>query len=83
LVTLRKVRNVSRLGSQKTLSRLPFTGIDLLDSIRLLAEGQSVTDTALDCGYSSVSAFIAAFKVHVWLHAGALVDAVCKKDVGP
>jgi AraC-like DNA-binding protein len=34
----------------------------LLDSIRRLAEGQSVTDTALDCGYSSVSAFIAAFK---------------------
>ncbi len=34
----------------------------LLDSIRLLAEGKSVTDTALDCGYSSVSAFIAAFK---------------------
>jgi AraC-like DNA-binding protein len=34
----------------------------LLDSIRLLAEGKSVTDTALGCGYSSVSAFIAAFK---------------------
>jgi AraC-like DNA-binding protein len=34
----------------------------LLDSIRLLAEGMSVTDAALDCGYASVSAFIAAFK---------------------
>jgi len=34
----------------------------LLDSIRLLAEGKSVTDAALDCGYSSVSAFIGAFK---------------------
>jgi AraC-like DNA-binding protein len=34
----------------------------LLDSIRLLAESVSVTDTALDCGYRSVSAFIAAFK---------------------
>lgn len=34
----------------------------LLDSIRLLAEGKSVTDAALECGYSSVSAFIAAFK---------------------
>ena len=34
----------------------------LLDSIRLLAEGKSVTDAALDSGYSSVSAFIAAFK---------------------
>jgi AraC-like DNA-binding protein len=35
----------------------------LLDSIRMLADGSSVTDTALTCGYSSVSAFIAAFKV--------------------
>jgi len=34
----------------------------LLDSIRLLAQGSSVTGAALDCGYSSVSAFIAAFK---------------------
>jgi AraC-like DNA-binding protein/mannose-6-phosphate isomerase-like protein (cupin superfamily) len=34
----------------------------LIDAIRLLAEGRSVTDTALDSGYSSVSAFIAAFK---------------------
>ena len=34
----------------------------LLDSIRLLADGSSVTDAALECGYSSVSAFIAAFK---------------------
>jgi len=34
----------------------------LLHSIRLLAEGMSVTDTALDCGYASLSAFIAAFK---------------------
>ena len=33
----------------------------LLDSIRLLAEDKSVADRALDCGYSSVSAFIAAF----------------------
>ena len=34
----------------------------LLDSIRSLAEGKSVTDAALDSGYSSVSEFIAAFK---------------------
>jgi methylphosphotriester-DNA--protein-cysteine methyltransferase len=34
----------------------------LLDFIRLLSEGKSVTNTALDCGYSSVSAFIAAIK---------------------
>jgi AraC-like DNA-binding protein len=34
----------------------------LSDAVRLLAEGKSVTDTALDTGYASVSAFIAAFK---------------------
>ena len=37
-------------------------GVRQLDSIRLLAEGKSVTDAALDTGYSSVSAFLAAFK---------------------
>lgn len=36
--------------------------VRMLDSIRLLAEDNSVTETALDAGYSSVSAFIAAFK---------------------
>jgi AraC-like DNA-binding protein len=30
--------------------------------MRLLAEGKSVTDAALDSGYASLSAFIAAFK---------------------
>jgi AraC-like DNA-binding protein/quercetin dioxygenase-like cupin family protein len=34
----------------------------LLESVRLLAERGSVTDAALDSGYSSVSAYIAAFK---------------------
>jgi AraC-like DNA-binding protein/quercetin dioxygenase-like cupin family protein len=34
----------------------------LLESVRVLAEGGSVTDAALECGYSSVSAYIAAFK---------------------
>ncbi|HXB69188.1 MAG TPA: helix-turn-helix transcriptional regulator [Candidatus Acidoferrales bacterium] len=34
----------------------------LLESVRALAEGRSVTNAALDAGYSSVSAFIAAFK---------------------
>jgi len=60
-------------ASRRTLERLfqRETGLSfglwrqkarLLDSIRLLAEGRSVTDTALDAGYSSLSAFIAAFK---------------------
>lgn len=30
----------------------------MLDSVRLLSEGESVTDAALDSGYNSVSAFI-------------------------
>ncbi len=34
----------------------------LLLAIRLLAHDTSVTNTALDCGYTSVSAFITAFK---------------------
>ena len=34
----------------------------MLHSVRLLAEGAPVTDAALDAGYRSVSAFIAAFK---------------------
>ena len=60
-------------AGRRTLERLfrQETGISLglwrqkarlLESIRLLAEGKSVTDAALDSGYSSVSAFIAAFK---------------------
>lgn len=36
--------------------------VRMLESVRLLAEGRSVTDAALDTGYGSVSAFIAAFK---------------------
>ena len=34
----------------------------LLNAVRLLAQDASVTNTALDCGYTSVSAFITAFK---------------------
>jgi AraC-like DNA-binding protein/quercetin dioxygenase-like cupin family protein len=34
----------------------------LLESVRRLAQGGSVTDAALESGYSSVSAYIAAFK---------------------
>jgi len=34
----------------------------LLESIRLLVESRSVTDAAMESGYASVSAYIAAFK---------------------
>jgi AraC-like DNA-binding protein len=57
-------RTLERLFSRQT--GLSFglwrQKVRLLDSIRLLAEGKSVTDTAFDTGYASVSAFIAAFK---------------------
>ncbi|WP_434678215.1 helix-turn-helix transcriptional regulator [Pseudomonas sp. R1-18] len=63
-----------RLGtSEKTLMRLfqRETGLSfrgwrqrarLLSSLSALEEGESVTSTALACGYDSTSAFIAAFR---------------------
>jgi len=57
-------RTLERLFSRQT--GLSFglwrQKVRLLDSIRLLAEGKSVTEAALDTGYASVSAFIAAFR---------------------
>ena len=44
----------------------------LLESVRLLAQGGSVTDAALDSGYSSVSAYIAAFKQTFGCTPGAM-----------
>jgi AraC-like DNA-binding protein len=60
-------------AARRTLERLfqQETGISLglwrqkarlLGSFRILAEGQPVTEAALESGYNSVSAFIAAFK---------------------
>jgi AraC-like DNA-binding protein len=60
-------------ASRRTLERLfqSETGLSfglwrqkarLLESLRLLSEGKSVTDAALDSGYAGVSAYIAAFK---------------------
>jgi AraC-like DNA-binding protein/quercetin dioxygenase-like cupin family protein len=46
----------------------------LLESVRVLVEGGSVTDAALDSGYSSVSAYIAAFKQTFACTPGALVS---------
>ena len=45
----------------------------LLESVRLLAQGGSVTDAALDSGYSSVSAYIAAFKQTFGCTPGAMI----------
>ena len=67
-------RHARRCGAgRRTLERLfrAQTGLSfglwrqkarMLFAVRLLSEGRSVTDTALDSGYKSVSAFIAAFK---------------------
>jgi AraC-like DNA-binding protein len=44
----------------------------LLESVRVLVEGRSVTDAALESGYSSVSAYIAAFKQTFGCTPGAM-----------
>jgi len=46
----------------------------LLESVRVLAERGSVTDAALESGYSSVSAFIAAFKQTFGRTPGSMLD---------
>jgi AraC-like DNA-binding protein/quercetin dioxygenase-like cupin family protein len=46
----------------------------LLESVRLLTERGSVTDAALECGYSSVSAYIAAFKQTFGCTPGAMIE---------
>jgi len=45
----------------------------LLESVRVLVDGGSVTDAALACGYSSVSAYIAAFKQTFGCTPGAML----------
>jgi AraC-like DNA-binding protein len=45
----------------------------LLESVRLLAQGGSVTDAALDSGYASVSAYIAAFRQTFGCTPGAMI----------
>jgi AraC-like DNA-binding protein/quercetin dioxygenase-like cupin family protein len=44
----------------------------LLESVRVLVEGGSVTEAALESGYSSVSAYIAAFKQTFGCTPGAM-----------
>ena len=48
----------------------------LLQSVRVLAERGSVTDAALEAGYSSVSAFIVAFKQTFGYTPGAMTDVL-------
>ena len=46
----------------------------LLESVRVLVEGGSVTDAAMESGYSSVSAYIAAFKQTFGYTPGAVSE---------
>jgi AraC-like DNA-binding protein/quercetin dioxygenase-like cupin family protein len=57
-------RTLERLFSAETGMRFGLwrQKARLLESVRVLAEDGSVTDAALESGYSSVSAYIAAFK---------------------
>jgi AraC-like DNA-binding protein len=46
----------------------------LLESVRVLVDGGSVTDAAMESGYSSVSAYIAAFKQTFGYTPGAVSE---------
>ncbi len=80
--------------SEKTLARLFIrqTGQTFgrwLQSMRLqhamteIEDGQSVTTVALNCGYNSVSAFIAAFKKHFGATPGMLGRRRQGQEGGP
>jgi len=67
-------RTLERLFSGETGMRFGLwrQKARLLESIRVLVEGGSVTDAALESGYSSVSAYIVAFKQTFGYTPGAL-----------
>ncbi len=69
------VRTLERLFRAETGMRFGLwrQKARLLESIRVLGEGGSVTDGALGSGYSSVSAYIAAFKQTFGCTPGAMV----------
>ncbi len=75
-------RTLERLFGEETGMRFSMwrQKARMLESVRLLVEGDSVTNAALDCGYSSVSAYIAAFKQTFGYTPGALLAG---RDVGP
>jgi AraC-like DNA-binding protein/quercetin dioxygenase-like cupin family protein len=69
-------RTLERLFSAETGMRFGLwrQKAKLLESIRVLVEGGSVTDAALESGYASVSAYIAAFKQTFGCTPGAMHD---------
>jgi AraC-like DNA-binding protein/quercetin dioxygenase-like cupin family protein len=68
-------RTLERLFSAETGMRFGLwrRKARLLESVRVLVEGGSVTDAALESGYSSVSAYIAAFKQTFGCTPGAML----------
>jgi AraC-like DNA-binding protein/quercetin dioxygenase-like cupin family protein len=72
-------RTLERLFSTETGMRFGLwrQKARLLESMRVLAEGGSVTDAALEAGYSSVSAYIAAFKQTFGSTPGAIRWSDC------
>jgi AraC-like DNA-binding protein len=87
------IDEVARLNgaSKRTLERLfrSETGLSvglwrqkarLLDSVRTLAEGASVTTVALESGYASLSAFIAAFRKTFGYTPGAVTKLARMKS---
>ncbi len=74
-------RTLERLFREETGMRFSMwrQKARVLESVRLLVEGKSVTNAALDSGYSSVSAYIAAFKQTFGYTPGALLAG---RDVG-
>ena len=69
------VRTLERLFRAETGMRFGMwrQKARLLESVRVLVEGGSVTDAALESGYSSVSAYIAAFKQTFGCTPGAML----------
>jgi AraC-like DNA-binding protein len=68
-------RTLERLFSAETGMRFGLwrQKARLLESVRVLVESASVTDAALESGYSSVSAYIAAFKQTFGYTPGAML----------
>ena len=70
------VRTLERLFHAETGMRFGLwrQKVRLLESVRVLVGGGSVTDAALESGYSSISAYIAAFKQTFGCTPGAMLN---------
>ena len=75
-------RTLERLFRAETGMRLGLwrQKARLLESVRVLVGSGSVTDAALESGYSSVSAYIAAFKQTFGCTPGAMLADVPSRD---